>query len=591
MTSFPPFYTTRATLTKDNWRAKVAEKKAAQAALIPDEWRLSPELLSDPRLDVTGVVAECGILTDKELEITELDEVEELASRLAKGVYNAVEVTTAFCKRASVAQQLTNCLTEIFFERALERAKELDEILKTTGKPVGPLRTSLSAPSFQGTSPHAFSSLTDGVPISLKDQFDIAGTELTMGYVSYLGRISERDSALVRLLLDAGAIIHVRTNVPQTLMVGDTVNYLFGRTHNPLNRKLSPGGSSGGEGALIAMKGSILGVGTDIGGSVRIPSSFCGLHTIRPTTRRVPYGHATNSLVRSEETLLVAGADLRRLYQLGQESVLSVAGPMSRSLSSCTYFLKTVLNANPADYDASSLPFPFNDTVYSEAKARKKLAFGIMRTDYNVTPTPPIKRALETAAAKLEKAGHEGNSVGDGGEDFKRILAAIEEPLIPGLSITPDELKTTYEVWQLNRQKEALQQAFLAKWLATAGQTSTGRPIDGLLCPVAPVTACIPGGNPWAGYTGMFNLLDAPAVVLPVTRVDPTVDVKPATFEPLSSLDSQFYHACAMYGILLSSPPVTRLTLLRLCSVGKRWRDEELLGIGEVAAKAISALA
>ncbi|GAA5904101.1 hypothetical protein JCM5296_000334 [Sporobolomyces johnsonii] len=557
MTSFPPFYTTPATLTKDNWRAKVADKKSAQAALIPEEWRLSPELLSDQRLDVTGVPAECGILTAKELEITELDEVEELASRLAKGAYKAVEVITAFCKRAAVAQQLTNCLTELFFDHALERAKELDEILKATGKPVGPLH---------------------GVPISLKDQFDIAGTELTMGYVSYLGRISERDSALVRLLLDAGAIIHVRTNVPQTLMIGDTVNHLFGRTHNPLNRKLSPGGSSGGEGALIAMKGSILGVGTDIGGSVRIPSSFCGLHTIRPTTRRVPYGHATNSL-------------------LGQESVLSVAGPMSRSLSSCTYFLKTVLDANPSNYDASSLPFPFNDAVYSQAKGHKKLAFGIMRTDYNVTPTPPIKRALETAAAKLVEAGHEviefdmaefkgafllakSFFAADGGEDFKRTLAAIEEPLIPGLSIAPDAIKTTYEVWQLNRQKEALQQAFLTKWLATAGQTSTGRSIDGLLCPVAPVTACIPGGNPWAGYTGMFNLLDAPAVVFPVTKVDPTVDVKPSTFAPLSELDQQFYDAY--------DPNVTAGMPASVQIVGKRWRDEELLGIGEAAAKVIA---
>jgi amidase len=80
------------------------------------------------------------------------------------------------------------------------------------------------------------------------------------GYASYLGRISPRNAALVDLLLDGGAIIHVRTNVPTTLLDGDTHNEVFGRTVNPLNTDLSPGGSSGGEGALVAMKGSILGV-------------------------------------------------------------------------------------------------------------------------------------------------------------------------------------------------------------------------------------------------------------------------------------------------------------------------------------------
>lgn len=142
------------------------------------------------------------------------------------------------------------------------------------------------------------------------------------GYAAYLGRTSKRDCALVSMLISAGAVLHCRTNVPQTMMVrnhflplsvsyqadwlvvwpmqiSDTLNHVFGRTRNPLNRSLTPGGSSGGEGALIRMKGSILGVGTDIGGSIRIPSSFCGLCGLRPTTRRVPYGFATNSMVSS----------------------------------------------------------------------------------------------------------------------------------------------------------------------------------------------------------------------------------------------------------------------------------------------------
>ncbi|GAA6006957.1 hypothetical protein JCM10207_009151 [Rhodosporidiobolus poonsookiae] len=553
MPLIPPYWTTSTALTADNWKDAAAKKRAQRDALLPPDWRLPAEIVDAAEGDVTGISAQ--YLSPRELEITELDEVEELAKRIAEKTYTAVEVCSAFCKRAVHAQQLTNCLTEVFFDAALARAKELDEILEKTGKTVGPLH---------------------GVPVSLKDQFDIAGTELTMGYVSYLGRISERDSALVALLRDAGAVFHVRTNVPQTLMMGDTFNHLFGRTCNPLNTKFIPGGSSGGEGALIAMKGSIIGVGTDIGGSVRIPSAMCGLHTIRPTTRRVPYGHATNSL-------------------LGQESVLSVAGPMARTLSSCTYFLRTVLNANAANYDATSLPFPFNEAALAKPAKEGKLAFGIMRTDYNFTPTPPVKRALEEAAQKLVEAGHEVIEfdmreykdtfalseqffAADGGEDFRQILSAIGEPLIDGLPPATSGA-TVYEMWQLNRLKEQMQQEFLAKWLKTAGETTTGRPIDALLAPVKQTTAGPPSWNLWPGYTGMFNLLDTPALSLPFGKVDPTLDAKDPSFKPLSPEDQACYDSY--------DPVLTAGMPAAVQVIGRRWQDEELLGIGEIVSKVL----
>ncbi|BGO99798.1 hypothetical protein RTG_00634 [Rhodotorula toruloides ATCC 204091] len=551
-----PYHQTLPHLTKDNWRDHAADKRARQAALIPKEWRLSPETLDATGDDVTGVPKTCGILSERELEITELDEVEELAKRIAKKTYTAVEVATAFSKRAAIAQQLTNCLTEIFFSEAIQQATKLDEILEKTGKTVGPLH---------------------GVPVSLKDQFDVAGTESTMGYCSYLGRISTYDSALVRLLRDAGAVFHCRTNIPQTLMIGDVFNHLFGRCCNPHNRKLIPGGSSGGEGALIAMKGSIVGVGTDVGGSVRIPSAMCGLHTIRPTTRRLPYAGATTSLI-------------------GQKAVVCVAGPMARSLSSCAYFLRAVLNLNPANYDPTPLPFPFNDAAYTCTAKRVKLAFGIIRTDHNVTPTPPIKRALDLAAQKLVNAGHEviefdsvllkdafqlANDIfgADGGEDFKRALDPIGEPLIPGISPTQNSLKTVSEFWQLNYAKELVQQGFLAQWLATAEQTSTGRPIDGLLCPPAPVTAVLPGGNRHAGYTGMFNLLDVPVLCFPVTKVEPAVDSADPYFKPLNEEDRRFHDEY--------DPQLTAGMPVGIQLVGRRWQDEELLGLGEVVASII----
>ena len=154
-------------------------------------------------------------------------------------------------------------------ERALARAAELDDALKKTGKVVGPLH---------------------GLPISLKDQVCIKGLETTMGYVSWIGKYAEKNAVLVDILEECGAVPFVRTNIPQTLMVSqtcsaskpvtliriqwpETFNNIFGRTTNPYNRSLTSGGSSGGEGALVALKGSPLGVGSDIGGYVSLETS------------------------------------------------------------------------------------------------------------------------------------------------------------------------------------------------------------------------------------------------------------------------------------------------------------------------------
>ena len=116
-----------------------------------------------------------------------------------------------------------------------------------TGKPVGPLH---------------------GLPISLKDNFNLAGLDSTVGFVSHIGDPAAHDATLAQLLADAGAVFYVKTNVPTAMMIAESVNNVFGRTVNPLNRRLTSGGSSGGESALIAFKGSPWGVGTDIGGSV-----------------------------------------------------------------------------------------------------------------------------------------------------------------------------------------------------------------------------------------------------------------------------------------------------------------------------------
>ncbi|KAK6429210.1 hypothetical protein LTR95_014640, partial [Oleoguttula sp. CCFEE 5521] len=150
----------------------------------------------------------------------------------------------------------------------------LDEYQAREGKTIGPLH---------------------GLPISFKDQFNLKGVDSTIGYVSYVGKPATEDSTLVTLLVEAGAIPYVKTNVLATLMMGETVNNVFGRTVNPRNRRLTSGGSSGGESALVSFFGSYIGVGTDIGGSIRDPCNFTGLFGLRPSQGRVSYQHVVNT--------------------------------------------------------------------------------------------------------------------------------------------------------------------------------------------------------------------------------------------------------------------------------------------------------
>lgn len=135
-------------------------------------------------------------------------------------------------------------MSEIFFDKAITQAKELDAYLQQTGKTKGPFH---------------------GLPISIKDNFNLIGYDSTIGFTSLVDKPATYNSTLVELLLEAGAVLYCKTNVPTAMMIAESVNNLFGRTVNPQNRNLTTGGSSGGESALISFGGSRLGVGTDIG--------------------------------------------------------------------------------------------------------------------------------------------------------------------------------------------------------------------------------------------------------------------------------------------------------------------------------------
>jgi amidase len=187
--------------SSESWQEISAGKRKAAYKLIPEEWRLPSSLIPKPEdpVSVLDIPWKSGILSETELEITEKYDAVALVEKLASRQLSAQAVTTAFSKRAAIAQQLVNCLTETFFDDALKRAKYLDDYLAKQGKPVGPLH---------------------GLPISIKDSFKLKGHEATLGYVSWIGKsTATTNSALVDLFLDLGAVIYVKTNIPQTLMV------------------------------------------------------------------------------------------------------------------------------------------------------------------------------------------------------------------------------------------------------------------------------------------------------------------------------------------------------------------------------------
>lgn len=158
------------TATETNLNTLWPTERKALKESIPPEWRLPQDLLDNLPKDVRDIPRTCGILTAHEIEITEMDNPDLLLAQLASGNISSQTVTTAFLKRAAIAHQLVNCLTEFYPAEAMQEAKRLDDALKNTGKPVGPLH---------------------GLPISLKDQFDIEGRELTMGFASWLGECSQ----------------------------------------------------------------------------------------------------------------------------------------------------------------------------------------------------------------------------------------------------------------------------------------------------------------------------------------------------------------------------------------------------------------
>ncbi|KAJ6009958.1 hypothetical protein N7522_004974 [Penicillium canescens] len=477
------------------WNNIVTQKRTTQLNLIPETWRLPAEVLANPPASSIEIIRASGILSTEELAWTETTDICNLVSLIKTRSITSEQLTTAFCKRAAISQQVNKCLTEIFFKRALQRARDLDEILRRTGDVVGPLH---------------------GVPVSVKDRFDVEGVDTTVGWVGLTNKPAQSNSSVVQLLESMGAVLYVKTNVPQSLMMSDSYNHVFGQSVNAFNHALISGGSSGGEGALVGSRGSILGVGTDIGGSIRVPSALQGLYSICPTTGRVPW-------------------DCSFLHQ--HYLIPPVAGPMATSLATTEYFMESLLKSDPWNVDPGAIPIPWRKEL-AAPPTNRKLRLGVVFDDGVVKPQPPVARAMRETVDALRAAGHEviewdttlhvpatnlwtKGILADGGQHCHSLCQIVDEPLIEGMVVgTEKDLLSIQEREKLDETKYALQTTFLKQWVNSG--------IDALLMPVLPWVGYKPKtwvrSKQWLGYTAMWNLLDYAGVTVPVTRADRGLD-------------------------------------------------------------------
>ncbi|KAG9014094.1 hypothetical protein FRB90_005577 [Tulasnella sp. 427] len=545
------------------WTQVAHGKQLAREKILSQyqSWRLD-ELPSQDVLDVSELVL--SKLTETERTIVHLDAT-AITAAIRDRKYTAVQVLIAFCKVTVAAQDTTNCITEIFFEEGLARARELDEHLQKTGEVVGPLH---------------------GLPVSIKDHILLKGHDTSTGYITWANEtVADRDAVVVDILRKAGAVLYVKTANPQTLLCLETNNNIFGRTVNPFNRKLSPGGSSGGEGALIAAHGSPMGVGTDIGGSIRVPAAWSGLYGFKPSVARMPHA----GLMGSHD---------------GMDNIVGVVGPLATSARDLGLFCRTMLQYEAWLLEHAVLEIPWRAEVAEGKTLPKRLSFAFLWDDGVVKPHPPLVREMQRVKQALLAAGHEvidwqplQHQEGwdlivklyllDGGQEYRDTLKLSGEPAVPGTQWMLDHAAgrpayTVPETWKLNIERETFRARALAHWNATASRTSTGRPVDAIICPTAPTLAIPHDQTRWWGYSSHWNLLDLPGVVFPSGgRLDASEFQPVERVEPRNAVEKQVWD--------LWDPETFKGAPITLQLIGRRHTEEKVLAMLDVVEKAMKA--
>jgi len=405
---------------------------------------------------------------------------------------SVVELAEAHIKQINQFNPVLNALVDFDADRVRAQARQMDTVPQDQR---GPLF---------------------GLPVTVKSSIATKGLKCEIGSLLHQGEVPRKDAEVVARLRAAGALILGATNCPEFLMAYETDNDLYGRTLNPWDLDRTPGGSSGGESAAIAAGLSAAGLGSDSGGSVRVPAHFTGICSLKPTPGRIPgRGHLPPCV--------------------GPFSILGAIGPMARTIDDVALMFRTLSGQDCED--PVSPPVAFHELSLDELRAQP---IAVFEDDGLVGVTPETRAAVQSAAAALREAGFRVEPFKPRTLELLRQLwwkffvqcgAMFYAPEIRGrehqLSGIFNEFLSFSEAIPPLKTTELLDAwAELDMMRGKTLEEMKDHPI--LLCPVASVPAFKHGQRSWiigdklveylgaVRHTQWFNALAAPAAVVPV---------------------------------------------------------------------------
>ena len=419
-----------------------------------------------------------------------------MARQIREKKISPVELADTHLARIERLNPKLNAFVHVDAERVQREARSAEASV-TRGKSIGPLH---------------------GVPISIKSSLEVAGLRCECGTRLRSGFVSAQDAPLVTRLRHAGAIVLGVTNTPEFLMAWETDNLLYGRTNSPWDLERTPGGSSGGEAAAIAAGMSAAGVGSDAGGSIRVPAHFSGICGLKPTPGRIPStGHFPPSG--------------------GPFALIGVVGPMARTVADLKALFEVM--QGPDDGDAAAARVPL---CWPGEREIKNLRVGYFTDDGRTPVTQETRAAVQNAADALRGAGFQVEPFRPEGLEEARELWKKFFVKVAGMRIRPMFHGREHDLSPILRQflewsaaePDLTGESLLDAWIrcdvvrANFLRQTQEHPI--LLCPAAAMPAFRHGEREWQidgqtvhyldawSYTEWFNLLGNPAAVVPVSH-------------------------------------------------------------------------
>jgi Asp-tRNA(Asn)/Glu-tRNA(Gln) amidotransferase A subunit family amidase len=419
-----------------------------------------------------------------------------MARRIRERKISPVELVDAHLAKIERVNPNLNAFVHVDAERVRREASEAEAGVMS-GKTLGPLH---------------------GVPISIKSSLDVAGMRCEAGTRLRAGYVAAQDAPLVARLRNAGAIVLGVTNTPELLMAWETDNRLYGRTNSPWDLDRTPGGSSGGEAAAIAAGMSAGGVGSDGGGSIRVPAHFSGICGLKPTPGRIP---ATGHFPASG----------------GPFALIGVVGPMARTVTDVKVLFEVM--QGPDEGDACAAPVPLR---WPSRDQTRKRTVGYFEDDGRTPVTEEIRAAVHNAAEALRGAGFQVEPFRPAGLEEARLLwkkffvsagGMLIRPMFRGREQDLSPVLAQFLEWSAGEPPlsgEALLDAWIGRDILRAKFLAQMRKFPILLCPAAAIPAFRHGERSWTidgktvnyldawSYTEWFNLLGNPGAVVPVSR-------------------------------------------------------------------------